>query len=83
MIPDPGWLHSHLISRAGQLAVAGAGAGRGGAAGSLPNGLAWRLSRLDEAAERAWAGLALDTPSRLHPISRTKDLIDRNGAAPP
>jgi hypothetical protein len=48
----------------------------GGAVDSLLAGLAWRLGRLDEATERAKAGLTLE--ARVGSgiwISRTKDLI--------
>jgi hypothetical protein len=60
------------------LAVVGVGVDCGGAVDSLLAGLAWRLGRLDEAAERAQAGLALETRvgSAIW-IARTKDLIDR------
>ncbi len=77
-IPDPTWLHGQLIARAGQLAIVGAGADCGGAVDSLLAGLAWRLGRLDEAAERARAGLALETRvgSRIW-ITRTGKLIAR------
>ena len=54
----------------------------GGAVDSLLAGLAWRLGRLGEAAERAQAGLALETRvgSGIW-IARTKDLIERITAA--
>jgi hypothetical protein len=79
-IPDPDWLRGQLISRAGQLAIVGAGADCGGAVDSLLAGLAWRLGRLDEAADRARAGLALETRvgSRTW-ITRTEKLIARIG----
>ena len=50
---------------------------------SLLAGLAWRLGRLDEAAERAEAGLALETRvGSATWIARTKDLIEKITAAP-
>ena len=53
-----------------------------GAVDSLLAGLAWRLGRLDEATERARAGLALETRvgSQIW-INRTTDLINRIGTA--
>jgi hypothetical protein len=74
--PNPGWLHSQLIARAGQLAIVGAGADCGGAVDSLLAGLAWRLGQLDEAAGYAQAALALETRvgSRIW-ITRTEKLI--------
>jgi hypothetical protein len=82
-IPDPGWLYDRLEPHAGELAIVGVGADCGGAVESLLAGLAWRLGRLDEAAERAQAGLALEARvgSAIW-ITRTKDLIDRIAAAP-
>ena len=79
--PDPGWLHEQLAPHAGELAVVGVGADCGGAVDSLLAGLAWRLGRADEAAERARAGLALETRvgSGIW-ITRTKGLIDRISA---
>jgi DNA-binding SARP family transcriptional activator/energy-coupling factor transporter ATP-binding protein EcfA2 len=59
-VPDPGWLYDQLLPRAGQLAIVGTGVDCGGAVDSLLAGLAWRLGRLDAAAEYAQAGLALD-----------------------
>jgi hypothetical protein len=45
-------------------------------------GLAWRLGRPGEAAERAQAGLALETRAGSAIwIARTKDLIDQINAA--
>ena len=82
-VPDPGWLHDQLAPHAGELAIVGVGVDCGGAVNSLLAGLAWRLGRLDEAAQRARTGLALET--RLGSaiwITRTKDLIDRISAAP-
>ncbi len=75
-IPDPGWLHDQLARHAGELAVVGAGVDCGGAVDSLLAGLAWRLGRTGEAAERARAGLALETRvgSKIW-ISRTTDLL--------
>ena len=77
-MPDPGWLYDQLVPHAGELAIVGIGVDCGGAVESLLAGLTWRLGRLDEAAERARAGLALETRvgSRIW-ITRTKDLIDR------
>jgi tetratricopeptide (TPR) repeat protein len=83
--PDPGWLHSQLVARAGQLAIVGAGADCGGAVDSLLAALAWRLGQLDEAAEHSRAGLALETRvgSRIW-ITRTEKLIAQiEGAANP
>jgi hypothetical protein len=83
-VPDPGWLHEQLAPHAGELAVVGVGADCGGAVDSLLAGLAWRLGRLDEAAERARAGLALETRVGSGVwITRTKGLIDRISAAAP
>jgi DNA-binding SARP family transcriptional activator len=82
-VPDPGWLYDQLEPHAGELAIVGVGLDCGGAVDSLLAGLAWRLGRLDEAAERARAGLALETRvgSEIW-IRRTKDLIDQINAAP-
>jgi len=82
-VPDPGWLYDQLEPHAGGLAIVGVGLDCGGAVDSLLAGLAWRLGRLDEAAERARAGLALETRvgSEIW-IRRTKDLIDQINAAP-
>ena len=82
-VPDPGWLYDQLAPHAGELAIVGVGLDCGGAVDSLLAGLAWRLGRLDEAAERAQAGLALETRvgSAIW-IARTKDLIERVTAAP-
>jgi DNA-binding SARP family transcriptional activator len=81
-VPDPGWLYDQLEPHAGELAVVGVGADCGGAVDSLLAGLAWRLGRLEIAAEHAQAGLALETRvgSALW-IARTKDLISRITAA--
>jgi DNA-binding SARP family transcriptional activator/ATP/maltotriose-dependent transcriptional regulator MalT len=81
-VPDPAWLYDQLAPRAGELAIVGMAGDCGGAVDSLLAGLAWRLGRLDEAAEHARAGLALDTRvgSRMW-INRTKDLINRIAAA--
>jgi hypothetical protein len=77
-VPDPGWLYDQLEPHAGELAIVGVGADCGGAVDSLLAGLAWRLGRLGEAAERARAGLALETRvGSARWITRTKDLIDR------
>ncbi len=81
--PDPAWLYDQLAPHAGQLAVAGAGVDCGGAVDSLLAGLAWRMGRPDEAAERAQAGLALET--RIGSpvwISRTTELISQLTSAP-
>jgi hypothetical protein len=80
--PDPGWLYDQLAPHAGELAIVGVGADCGGAVDSLLAGLAWRLGHLDEAADRAQAGLALETRvgSAIW-IARTKDLIDEITAA--
>jgi DNA-binding SARP family transcriptional activator len=77
-VPDPGWLYDQLAPHAGELAIVGHVGDCGGAVDSLLAGLAWRLGRLDEAAERAQAGLALETRvgSRVW-INRTQDLIGR------
>jgi DNA-binding SARP family transcriptional activator len=82
-VPDPGWLYDQLAPHAGELAVAGVGGDCGGAADSLLAGLAWRLGRRDEAAERAHAGLTLETRvgSPIW-INRTTDLISRIKTAP-
>jgi DNA-binding SARP family transcriptional activator len=81
--PDPRWLYDQLEPHAGELAVVGVGADCGGAVDSLLAGLAWRLRRLDEAAQRAQAGLALETRvgSGIW-IRRTKDLIGQINAVP-
>ena len=77
-VPDPGWLYDQLEPHAGELALVGVGADCGGAVDSLLAGLAWRLGRLDEAAARAQAGLALETRvGSTKWITRTNDLIDR------
>jgi hypothetical protein len=80
-VPDPGWLYDQLAPHTGELAIAGVGLDCGGAVDSLLAGLAWRLGRLDEAAGRAQAGLALQTRAGSAIwIGRTKDLI---GKSPP
>jgi DNA-binding CsgD family transcriptional regulator len=81
-VPDPAWLYGQLAAHAGELAIAGHIGDCGGAVDSLLAGLAWRLGRLDEAAEHAQAGLALDTRvgSQIW-INRTKDLINQIAAA--
>ena len=81
-VPDPRWLYDQLAPHAGELAIVGAGLDCGGAVDSLLAGLAWRLGRPGEAAERAQAGLALETRvgSAIW-ITRTKDLIDHINAA--
>jgi DNA-binding CsgD family transcriptional regulator len=81
-MPDPGWLYDRLAPHAGELAIVGMVTDGGGAVDSLLAGLAWRLGRLDEAAEHARAGLALETRvgSRIW-INRTTDLINRIAAA--
>jgi hypothetical protein len=80
--PDPGWLYDRLAPHAGELAIVGVGVDCGGAVDSLLAGLAWRLGCPGEAAERARAGLALETRigSEIW-IRRTKDLIDQINAA--
>jgi DNA-binding SARP family transcriptional activator/DNA-binding CsgD family transcriptional regulator len=81
-VPDPGWLYDQLAPHAGELAIVGMVTDGGGAVDSLLAGLAWRLGRLDEAAERARAGLALE--SRVGSqvwINRTEDLINQIAAA--
>jgi DNA-binding SARP family transcriptional activator len=82
-VPDPGWLYDQLAPHAGELAIVGVGGDCGGAADSLLAGLAWRLGRPGEAAERARAGLALETRvgSGIW-IDRTTDLISRMNTAP-
>jgi len=83
-VPDPGWLYDQLEPHAGELAIVGVGLDCGGAVDSLLAGLAWRLGRLDEAAGRAQAGLALETRVGSGTwITRTKGLIDRIGAEAP
>jgi DNA-binding SARP family transcriptional activator len=81
-IPDPAWLYDQLAPHAGELAIVGVAGDSGGATDSLLAGLAWRLGRLDEASERAQAGLELETRvgSQIW-INRTKDLINRIGTA--
>jgi DNA-binding CsgD family transcriptional regulator len=81
-VPDPAWLYDQLAPHAGELALVGVAADCGGAIDSLLAGLALRLGRLEEAAEHAHAGLALDTRvgSQIW-INRTKDLISQIGAA--
>jgi predicted ATPase/DNA-binding SARP family transcriptional activator/DNA-binding CsgD family transcriptional regulator len=81
-IPDPGWLYDQLAPHAGELAIVGMVTDGGGAVDSLLAGLALHLGRLDDAAEHARAGLALETRvgSRIW-INRTTDLINRIGAA--
>jgi len=80
-IPDPGWLYDQLALHAGEVAIVGMVTDGGGAVDSLLAGLALHLGRLDEAAEHAQAGLALDTRvgSRIW-INRTTDLISRIAA---
>jgi hypothetical protein len=56
-----GGLYDRLAGHAGELAVVGSGVDCGGAVDSLLAGLTWRLGRPGEAAERARAGLALET----------------------
>ena len=82
-VPDPTWLYDQLAPHTGELAVVGVGGDCGGAADSLLAGLAWRLGRPGEAAERAQAGLALETRvgSRIW-INRTTGLIRRINLAP-
>ncbi len=82
-VPDPGWLYDQLAPHAGELAIVGHVGDCGGAVDSLLAGLAWRLGRLDEANERAQAGLALETRvgSQIW-INRTNDLINQITAAP-
>jgi DNA-binding CsgD family transcriptional regulator len=81
-VPDPGWLYDRLAPHAGELAIVGMVTDGGGAVDSLLAGLALHLGRLDEAAEHAQAGLALDTRvgSQIW-IGRTKDLINRIATA--
>jgi hypothetical protein len=82
-VPDPGWLYDQLAPHAGELAIVGVGADCGGAVDSLLAGLAWRLGRLGEAAERAQAGLALETRAGSRTwINRTIELISRIKTAP-
>jgi DNA-binding SARP family transcriptional activator/DNA-binding CsgD family transcriptional regulator len=77
-VPDPAWLYDQLGPHAGELAIVGVAGDCGGAVDSLLAGLALRLGRLDDAAEHAQAGLALETRvgSQIW-INRTKDLINR------
>jgi DNA-binding SARP family transcriptional activator/DNA-binding CsgD family transcriptional regulator len=81
-VPSPAWLYDQLAPHAGQLAIVGMVTDSGGAVDSLLAGLAMRLGRLDEAAEHAQAGLALDTRvgSELW-INRSKDLVNQIAAA--
>jgi DNA-binding SARP family transcriptional activator/DNA-binding CsgD family transcriptional regulator len=81
-VPDPAWLYDRLAPHAGELAIVGMVTDGGGAVDSLLAGLAWRLGRLDDAAEHAQAGLALETRvgSQIW-INRTTDLINRIAAA--
>ena len=81
-VPDPGWLYDRLAPHAGEVAIVGMVTDGGGAVDSLLAGLALHLGRLDEAAEHAQAGLALDARvgSQIW-IDRTKDLINRIAAA--
>ena len=81
-VPDPAWLYDQLARHTGELALAGVAGDCGGGVDSLLAGLALRLGRIDEAAEYAQAGLALDTRvgSDIW-INRTKDLINRIDAA--
>ena len=81
-VPDPGWLYDQLAPHAGELAIVGMVTDGGGAVDSLLAGLALRLGRLDEAAERARAGLELETRvgSQIW-INRTTDLISQIAAA--
>lgn len=84
-VPDPAWLRERLAPHQGELAVVGvAGADCGGAVDSLVAGLAWRLGRSAEAAERARAGLDLEkrTGSQIW-IRRTTRLLGQIGAGPP
>jgi DNA-binding CsgD family transcriptional regulator/tetratricopeptide (TPR) repeat protein len=81
-VPDPGWLYDRLAPHAGELAIVGMVTDGGGAIDSLLAGLALRLGRLDEAAEHAQAGLALDTRAGSQIwIDRSNDLINRIAAA--
>ena len=75
-VPDPAWLYDRLARHAGELAVVGSGVDCGGAVDSLLAGLAWRLGRPGEAAERARAGLALEAKigSRVW-VDRTAGLL--------
>ena len=77
-VPDPGWLYDRLAPHAGELAIVGVAADCGGAVDSLLAGLALRLGHLEEAAEHAQAGLALDTQvgSEIW-INRSKDLVNQ------
>jgi hypothetical protein len=80
-VPDPGWLYDQLAPHAGELAIVGMATDGGGAVDSLLAGLALHLGRLDEAARRAQAGLALETRVGSPVwINRTTDLINRIGA---
>jgi len=80
--PDPCWLYDQLAPYAGELAIVGMLGDCGGAVDSLLAGLALRLGRLDEAAEHARAGLALETRVGAQMwINRTEGLINRIAAA--
>ena len=81
-VPDPGWRYDQLAPCAGELAIVGVAGDCGGAVDSLLAGLALRLGRLEDAADHAQAGLALDTRvgSQIW-INRTNDLINRIDAA--
>jgi hypothetical protein len=77
-----GEVEVHLPGGGRELAIVGIGVDCGGAVDSLLAGLAGRLGRLDIAAERAQAGLALETGvGSAVWIARTEDLIDRIRAA--
>ena len=81
-VPDPDWLYDQLTPHAGELAIVGMVTDSGGAVDSLLAGLALQLGYLDEAAEHARAGLALDVQvgSPIW-INRSTELISRIGAA--
>ena len=81
-VPDPGWLYDELLPHSGELAVVGAGVDCGGAVDSLLAGLAVRLGRPREAAERARSGLALEQRTG-SPVwtRRTTGLMSKVGAS--
>jgi hypothetical protein len=80
--PDPRWLYGHLLPHSGELAVVGAGVDCAGAVDSLLAGLALRLGHPEEAAERARAGLALETRvGNKVWITRTSNLLRQLGEA--
>ena len=80
-VPDPRWLYDQLAPHEGELAIVGAGLECGGAVDSLLAGLAWRLSRPGEAAERAQA--ARWRPASAPPHGSPGLLISSTTSMPP